>query len=162
MTKAQQAMLASKIRKAAEEQGIKQSTIAMKCGTSAGNVSYAMACKGTMSEEKWRLACEYVGVDYDAILAEGVHLDAQDAAPEEVQELPSEAVQVPITPPTEEPVVMEVELVTVPFSPEECRIMADLIEAHLVADIRAKDVGFDWMRKVLGIHEKCKRVDQDG
>lgn len=162
MTKAQQARLADTIRRSAENQGIKQIDIARACGTSAGNFSYAMACKSPMSEEKWRLACEHVGVDYDAILAEGVHLDVQDAAPEEVKELPAEAIQMPITPP-EKPVAMEVELVTVPFSPEECRIMADLIEAHLVADIREKaDVGFDWMRKVLGIHEKCKRVDQDG
>lgn len=55
------------------------------------------------------------------------------------------------------------DLVNVPFDPEECRIIADLIEAHLVEDIRHQaDVGFDWMRKVLGIHEKCKRVVQDG
>lgn len=101
MTKAQQARLASKIRKAAENQGIKQIDIARACGTSSGNFSYAMACKSPMSEEKWRLACEHVGVDYDAILAEGVRLDAQDAAPEEVRELPAEAVQMPITPPRE-------------------------------------------------------------
>lgn len=92
MNKAQQARLAGKIRKAAEEQGIKQSEIAMKCGTSAGNVSYAMACKGTMSEEKWRLACEHVGVDFDAVMADS------DSQTELIPRtgIPADAAEVPL------------------------------------------------------------------
>ena len=101
MTKAQQARMADAIRRAAENQGIKQADLARASGTSAGNISYVLACKSNMGEEKWRLVCEYVGVDYDAILAEDVHLAAQDVSPEEVKELPPEAVPVPITPPRE-------------------------------------------------------------
>lgn len=160
MTKAQQARLADAIRRAAENQGIKQIDIARACGTSSGNFSYAMACKSPMSEEKWRLACEHVGVDYDAILAEGVRLDAQDAAPEEVRELPAEAVQMPITPPEKsEPVTLEVNTMAVSFNPEECAIIAHLIEAHLIEDIISKSgVRFEWLEKVMEIRTKCRRV----
>lgn len=155
MTKAQQARLAYKIRKAAEEQGIKQSEIAMKCGTSAGNVSYAMACKGTMSEEKWRLACEHVGVDFDAAMEE-------DAQPELLPctGIPSDAVEVPLPPADKaEPEVPAVEMAPVGFDPEECAIIAHLIEAHLIEDIIAKSgVRFEWLEKVMGIRAKCRRA----
>lgn len=156
MTKAQQARLAGKIRKAAEEQGIKQSEIAMKCGTSAGNVSYAMACKGTMSEEKWRLACEYVGVDFDAVMADS------DTQPELIPctGIPADAVEVPWD-------NADVHLEHAPpvpvcasfFDPEEFAIIAHLIEAHLIEDIIAKSgVRFEWLEKVMGIREKCRRA----
>lgn len=155
MTKVQQARLAYKIRKAAEEQGIKQSEIAMKCGTSAGNVSYAMACKGTMSEEKWRLACECVGVDFDSAMEEDVQPELLPCTG-----IPSDAVEVPLG-------NADVHLEPAPpvpvcasfFEPEECAIIAHLIEAHLIEDIIAKSgVRFEWLEKVMGIRAKCRRA----
>lgn len=68
MTWEQQKELARKVREAADAQGILQKEIATAAGTSSGNMSYAMACKSRMSDEKWQLACEYVGVDYDSVM----------------------------------------------------------------------------------------------
>lgn len=72
MTREQQKNLAKALREAAETQGVLQKELAVAAGTSSGNLSYAMACKSRMSEEKWRLACEFVGVDFDSVIGAGM------------------------------------------------------------------------------------------
>lgn len=45
------------------------------------------------------------------------------------------------------------------FDPEECAIIAHLIEAHLIEGIISKSgVRFEWLEKVMGIREKCRRA----
>lgn len=68
MTK--QAKLIEAIRKAQEEGGYQQKDLARMAGTSQGNLSQALSGKYGMSEEKWRLLCESLMLDYDAVVAD--------------------------------------------------------------------------------------------
>ena len=156
MTREQQRNLADMIRTAAEKQGIKQVDLARAAGTSAGNVSYAMACKGTMSTEKWRLACEHVGVDFDAVMADSnsqTELIPRTGIPADAAEVPLDNADVHLEHAPPVPVCASF------FDPEECAIIAHLIEAHLIEDIISKSgVRFEWLEKVMGIREKCRRA----
>ena len=149
MTRKQQAALAAQIRTAAETQGIKHKEVALKAGTSASTLCSALACNGSMSEEKWRLACECVGVDYDAVLAENAGpatepatQPAEDGQTSEPEQSPREPEVIPVNP-------------AVIFTAAECRIIQAMIEAHLIEDIQKNGADFANLRQVFDIHGKC-------
>lgn len=58
------------IREAQAAGGYQQKQLAAMAGTSPGTLSSSLSGNGTMSEEKWRLLCEGLALDYDAIVAE--------------------------------------------------------------------------------------------
>ena len=134
MTRYQQQVLTDAIRTAAENQGIKQAELARATGTSAGNVSYAMACKSNMSEEKWRLICEHVGVDFDEVIRFPPQEEAQKILSEPIVDAAALAAELEGGKPGE-PEVIPVVLAAA-FSAAECQIIKELIEAHLVADLQ--------------------------
>lgn len=135
MTRYQQQVLTDAIRTAAENQGIKQAELARVAGTSAGNVSYAMACKSNMSEEKWRLICEHVGVDFDEAMRFPPQEEAQKILSEPIVDAAALAAEMAGGKPREPEVI---------FSAAECQIIRELIEAHLVADLQKKRRGL-WL-----------------
>lgn len=144
------------IRTATENQGIKQVDLARAAGTSAGNISYALACKGKISEEKWRLICEYVGVDFDKVMnfqpsqeVQKLIADAAALATELAEPKPREPEVIPVIP-------------AVIFSAAECRIIRALIEAHLAEDIQKNGASFNYLKAVFEIHAKCEHVETAG
>lgn len=68
MTK--QAKLIAAVRAAQTAGGYQQKDLARMAGTSQGNLSAALSGKYGMSEEKWRLLCESLMLDYDAVVAD--------------------------------------------------------------------------------------------
>lgn len=139
MTRDQQRILTDAIRTAAENQGIRQADLARAAGTSAGNVSYAMACKSTMSEEKWRLICEHVGVDFDEVMRVPAVEDMQKILSEPIVDVAAVAAELEGRKPREPELIPVVLAAT--FSAAECGIIKALIEAHLVGDIQKKRRG---------------------
>lgn len=160
MTRYQQQVLTDAIRTAAENQGIKQAELARVAGTSAGNVSYAMACKSTMSEEKWRLICEHVGVDFDEVMRFPPQEEAQKILSEPIVDAAALAAELEGGKPGE-PEVIPVVLAAA-FSAAECQIIKELIEAHLVADLQKNGADFGYLKAVFEIHAKCERVEKAG
>ena len=160
MTREQQRNLVDMIRKAAENQGIKQADLARAAGTSSGNVSYAMACKSTLSEEKWRLICEHVGVDFDAAMNFPPAQEVQKLIQEPIEDAAALAAEL-AEPKPREPEVIPV-IPAVIFSAAECRIIRALIEAHLVADLQKNGASFNYLKAVFEIHAKCEHVETAG
>ena len=68
MNRELQARLVAVLKDAMNAQGITQSDIARHIGTSSGMVSQAFSCKGQMREERWRMCCEFCGVDFDRFM----------------------------------------------------------------------------------------------
>lgn len=58
------------IREARDMQGLLDKDLAVAAGASQGTISVAMAGKAGMSEQKWRLICERLGISYDEIVAD--------------------------------------------------------------------------------------------
>lgn len=56
------------IREAIATQGLLQKDIAAHCGMTPAMLSYALSGRSNMREERWRLACEYCGIDFDAVM----------------------------------------------------------------------------------------------
>ena len=73
MTREMQARLVAVLRDAMDAQGIMQKDVARHVGTSAGTLSTAFSCKGQMREERWRMACELCGVDFDHFMKTQQH-----------------------------------------------------------------------------------------
>lgn len=64
------ARLVAAVGDAIAAQGITQRELATHAGTSASQISLAMGGKTQMSEQKWRMVCEKLGLDYDEIIAD--------------------------------------------------------------------------------------------
>lgn len=65
-----QEKLIKAIKEAQEAGGYQQKQLAQMACTSPGTVCSALSGKGNMSDEKWRLLCEGLAIDFDAIVAE--------------------------------------------------------------------------------------------
>ena len=63
-----QARLVAAIADAMEAQGISQNTLGRKSGVAQSMISAAILGKYDLKEEKWRLLCEALGLDYDEIV----------------------------------------------------------------------------------------------
>lgn len=77
-----QARLVAAIADAMEAQGISQNTLGRKSGVAQSMISAAILGKYELKEEKWRLLCEALGLDYDQIVdapeAETPHQSAEE------------------------------------------------------------------------------------
>ena len=83
-----QARLIAAIRDKQNELGYTQRELSIACGTSQGVLSQALSGKGQMGEEKWRLLCGKLGLDYEEVVADlpaPVEM-TQDAAGQETVE----------------------------------------------------------------------------
>lgn len=63
---------------------ITHNEMARKIGTSSSMISGAFACKHSMRDERWRMVCEAVGIDYDQTMQqieEYIRREADQSAP---------------------------------------------------------------------------------
>ena len=60
--------LIRRIREAISVQGLMQKEIATHAGMTPAMFSNAMAGRTNMREERWRLVCEYCGIDFDEVM----------------------------------------------------------------------------------------------
>lgn len=65
-----QARLIAAVRDAMEAKGVKAADLARACGCSASMISTAMSGKAQMRDERWKMCCEYLGIDYEGIISE--------------------------------------------------------------------------------------------
>lgn len=75
-----QARLIAAVQDAREAQGITITELSRAAGTSQSMISLALGGKSGMSEQKWRMVCEKLNIDYDEVVAD---LE-EPAAPEPV------------------------------------------------------------------------------
>ena len=119
MTK--QGKLIKAIREAQEAGGYMQKQLAQMACTSPGCLSGALSGNGSMSEEKWRLLCEGLALDYDAIVSD------------EPEETP---------PPVQEPVMPESQVeeqhmpISIPMMRADLAREADVVAKYLAGKIR--------------------------
>lgn len=78
-----QARLIAAVRDAQEAQGVTGKELAVAAGTSQGTISTALGGKAGMSEQKWRMVCERLGLDYDEVVADPEEPTAQEPAAQE-------------------------------------------------------------------------------
>ena len=77
-----QACLIAAVKDAMEAQGIKGVDLARASGQSASMISMALSGSGQMKDEKWRLVCDFLHLDFDEIVA-----DIETASPEMLQNI---------------------------------------------------------------------------
>lgn len=77
-----QERLAAAVRTEMEKRGVSQSYLMRRTGIPQSTISAILLGKYDVNEEKWRMICEELDLDYDAIVAEAVPLPADD--PEEI------------------------------------------------------------------------------
>lgn len=65
-----QARLIAAIADAMQAQGFNQKRIATACGTPQSMISAALSGKYDLKEERWRMMCEALALDYDDIIAD--------------------------------------------------------------------------------------------
>lgn len=65
-----QARLITAVKDAMEAQGVKACDIARVSGSSAGTISTALSGKAQMRDERWRMICEFLSLDFDEIIAD--------------------------------------------------------------------------------------------
>lgn len=80
MNKQQWTNLAEAVNRAAVARGLTRKQLAMFAGCTGAMVGNALNGKFNMSEEKWRMVCERLMLDYDGILAGGNGELVRDAA----------------------------------------------------------------------------------
>lgn len=65
-----QARLIAAIRDAQEAQGVTGAELSRRAGTSQSVISQALGGKANMNEERWRMCCEFLGLDYDEVVSD--------------------------------------------------------------------------------------------
>ena len=80
MNKQQWTHLAEAVNRAAVARGLTRKQLAMFAGCTGAMVGNALNGKFNMSEEKWRMVCERLMLDYDGIMAGGNGELVRDAA----------------------------------------------------------------------------------
>ena len=81
-------LLKAAVMAAMAEQQISQNTLARKCGVGQSMISAAFLDKYELKEEKWRLICEALGLDYDAIVDGVVEEPDSSVSPQADYHLP--------------------------------------------------------------------------
>ena len=89
MSKKQEALIRA-IKAAQEAGGFLQKQLAAMACTSPGNICSALSGAGSMSVEKWRLLCEGLALDYDAIIAEAENTPRCESAAQVCEEIAPE------------------------------------------------------------------------
>lgn len=65
-----QARLICAVKDAMEAKGIKASELARACGCTPSMISMALSGKSPMRDERWRICCEILDIDYDEIIVD--------------------------------------------------------------------------------------------
>ena len=156
-----QARLVAAIADAMEAQGISQNTLGRKSGVAQSMISAAILGKYDLKEEKWRLLCETLRLDYDEIvedpelppsLPDGVAADLKRKAETVTAEETRGGTAVPLSETTEQ----EEDII---FNEEERHLLdvtARYLAGHLKEDIRkGMDISLEDLHTLLTV---CKRM----
>lgn len=75
-----QIRLISAVKDAMERRGVNGAELARHLGVTNSMVSIALAGKSSLREERWKMACEYLNIDYDDIVNDlpGVSQDSEE------------------------------------------------------------------------------------
>lgn len=145
-----QARLVAAITDAMETQGISQNTLGRKSGVAQSMISAAILGKYDLKEEKWRLICEALELDYDDIIA-----DMEPSEPAEAA-APSPEIGGGTAVPLSKEQEPEEDLV---LNDEERRLMdvtARYLAGHLKEDVRkGMDISLEDLHTLLTV---CKRM----
>lgn len=142
-----QARLVAAIADAMEAQGISQNTLGRKSGVAQSMISAAILGKYELKEEKWRLLCETLRLDYDEIV-EGPEVETPHQSAEETRG----GTAVPLS--AEQETVEELA-----FNDEERHLLdvtARYLAGHLKEDVRkGMDISLEDLHTLLTV---CKRM----
>lgn len=146
-----QARLVAAITDAMEAKMISQNTLGRKSGVAQSMISAAILGKYDLKEEKWRLICEALELDYDDIIADEEPSETAEAAAPS-PEIGGGGTAVPLSETTEQ----EEDLI---LNEEERRLMdvtARYLAGHLKEDVRkGMDISLEDLHTLLTV---CKRM----
>lgn len=155
--------LAAAVADAILAQNFTQANVARMSGVSQSMISAALCGKYDMKEEKWRMICETLAIDYDVIIA--------DPEPERIPVPVSIPVEVP-SDPADDPSDPEDDIVEPVEDPAEepdvnddekhvMDIVARYLARKLAEDIRAgTDMGLDELYHLLSMCKKAQEIAQ--
>lgn len=128
--------LRTAVQMATETHGYTQKELAAKIGITAGMLSQSLAGKAQMKEERWRMACELLGLDYDEIM--GYKVPVETIAPAEAEEeiAPDEMQQPEETANTVNPVENQADDGIDQRLVDNMRIMCAYVEGKILEDIK--------------------------
>lgn len=163
---AKHARLAAAVADAILAQNFTQANVARMSGVSQSMISAALCGKYDLKEEKWRMICETMALDYDVIIAdpEPERIPVPVAAPERIP--------VPVDAPEEAPSDPEDDIVEPVEDPAEVPdvnddekhvmdIVARYLARKLAEDIRAgTDLGLDELYHLLSMCKKAQEIAQ--
>ena len=149
---AKHAKLAASVQIAMQQQSFTQANLSRVSGVGQSMISAALLGKYDLKEEKWRLICEALAIDYDTIVS------GQEQTPEApeipAQEANAEPAEDPVADPAEEPDVNDDEK-------HVMDIVARYLARKLAEDIRAgTDLGLDELYHLLSMCKKAQEIAQ--
>lgn len=116
--------LVTAVKTRANDRGLLQKDLAGFAGITQGTMSTALSGNGQISEEKWRIICEKLDLDYDAII--------MGDEPEDVQEHE------------------ETEGLMVEAEQEDLFLLVQYLEGRLATDVKAgMDVDLEKLHRLL-------------
>ena len=125
-----QAALIAEVKSAMDDQGVTMTELARVSGSSLSGMSNALAGRSQMREERWRICCEHLGLDYDEIVnnypGRGTAKKTTTQATEEETKMPENNEN-------------EIEMLKheVARMHEDCKVLAAYATMHLVEDVKA-------------------------
>lgn len=149
---AKHARLAASVQIAMQQQSFTQANLSRVSGVGQSMISAALLGKYDLKEEKWRLICEALAIDYDTIVSGPEPERDTPAAP--VQDDSTETVEDPVEDPAEDPDVNADEK-------HVMDIVARYLARKLAEDIRAgTDMGLDELYHLLSMCKKAQEIAQ--
>lgn len=166
MTRECQAQLICVLKDAMNAQDITLKHLGRSVGIPAGTLNPAFANRSQMSEEKWRMCCEYLGVSFDKFMAAYNGYDPTDGTPapqlphdlntdmKEVKEdIPMMNASVAPTPETAESLKGEKLIANLIIKPDQSCMLAAYIEATLPEAVSKLNMNFADLKTLVSLHD---------
>lgn len=133
-----QARLVAAVSDAMNAQGFSQNGLSRAAGVTQSMISAALGGKYDLKEEKWRMICEVLAIDYDSIVADDPASPQEQEPTECEREVNTEDLPAPegrlraATECRDDPMASSL----VRLDAHSCRVVAEYLASHLKDDVQ--------------------------
>ena len=159
MTHECQAQLICVLKDAMNAQDISLKHLGRSVGIPAGTLNPAFANRSQMSEEKWKMCCEYLGVSFEKFMSAYNGFDPTDGTPapllpsDPIPDASTEKEETPMMNAPTVPVKAEKTAANLIVKPDQSHLLAMYIEATLPEAIRKLDMSFADLHTMISLHD---------
>lgn len=151
--------LANAVNDAMLAQGFNMKQVAAFAGCTESNISNALSGKYDMREERWRLVCENLGLDYDQIVADP-EPEVPPFLPDPVEETRGGGTAVPLS---EDEPENEEDLLLNDAERKTLAVAARYMASHLKTDIRiGMDISLEDLYTLMTFCKKMQEAAENG